>query len=109
MKRGVEDLHVAERQLDYIRFFLEVMRYEIEVSDWGPDFDGKDGNLDRWRWAVLDADRDTKVTLGMYPTEDVVGCDVPFMVGNQPTLSGAWIAGLTWVEGQRKPALSVVV
>lgn len=67
-------------------------RVDVIVSDWGPEH----GEM-RWRWTIWDAD----------PSADdraqettIVGYDVPFMLGNAPTRTGAFDAAMGWISAQ---------
>lgn len=82
------------------------LRYEIKVVDWGPDFTGEDGVLPRWRWVVLDADREVREVL-QQDTGGIGGDDAPFMIGNSPSQREAWLAALSWIERQENPVLVV--
>lgn len=80
-------------------------RYLIRVSDWGPDFDGQDGTLHRFRWAVLDADAELHAFLG--GDTDEVGLTLPYMLGNAPTQQAAYWSALAWVEARSYPHVVV--
>lgn len=82
------------------------LRYEIKVVDWGPDFTGEGGVLPRWRWVVLDADREVREAF-QQDTGGIGGDDAPFMIGNSPTQREAWLAALSWIEHQENPVLAV--
>lgn len=87
------------------------LRYEVVLDDWGPDFTGEGGSLPRWRWIVLDADRDLRQILGE-TSEDSMGTDEhPFMLGNENSAMLALFSALEWVENERHPmhAISPVV
>jgi hypothetical protein len=73
-------------------------RYEISLTDWGPDFTGEDDTLHRWRWVVKEA------------LDLPVGLEV-LMLGNEPRAVSAVLAALEWVEQQQHPqkTTSVIV
>lgn len=80
-------------------------RYEVTVTDWGPDFTGFDGTLPRWRWVITDADHSVKHTLsGSLGTPNP-----PLMLGNAFTASEAHLAAMAWVERERHPLIEAVL
>lgn len=99
-----EVLHFARHWNDLVLLREEHPRYSIKVIDWGPEFTGLDGTLHRYRWLVEDADKETK---DRDSGEEIVGVTVPFMIGNEPTRLGAWLAALGWIEKQEHPMLVV--
>lgn len=82
-------------------------RYEVRLADWGPDFTGEDGTLPRWRWVVLDADREVKALLGTTPETGTEAA--PFMLGNAPTPLAAMAQAMRWIEAQGVPQMRVVI
>ena len=64
----------------------------LEITDWGPDFTGKDGTLPRWRWVMFN---------------DFGGIEHRvLMLGNAPTMEAAqsaaegWAAKEGWIISQ---------
>lgn len=83
-------------------------RYQISVTDWGPDFTGEDGTLPRWRWVVQKADAHMEAVLnGDYHLDEATGVMRPMfessvlMLGNEPHPDSAVLAALEWVEQQQ--------
>lgn len=98
-------------------------RYKIRIADWGPDFDGANGTLHRWRWAVVDADHGLRSLLRMNhedpdlgPVTDRVAMKMAaddevmekiFMIGNSSTKEEALFAAIAWIERQENPAIII--
>jgi hypothetical protein len=83
-------------------------RFEIRISDWGPDFTGEDDILPRWRWIVRDAEIEFK-RRGLDPNlKGPVYEDGVHMIGNSPTKLEAYVAAVQWIEAQQHPAVVVV-
>ncbi len=76
------------------------IRYEIELSDWGPE----QGEM-RWRWVAWDADRYLTVILD--PDVDAIGREIPAMLGNAPTKVMALRDANLWVMDQGQTAVVV--
>jgi hypothetical protein len=82
----------------------DVPRYEITVTDWGPDFTGVSGVLPRWRWTVFNADWRVIEEKRSDRTEPQVGHpSTPYMLGNDGTAADAWMSALKWIEEQNHP------
>lgn len=91
-------------------------RYEIAITDWGPDFTGEDGTLPRWRWVVRKADDAMEkalngtyewdpATMRMEPPE----ADDVLMLGNVSEQDEAMFAALAWIEERANPPVRLVV
>lgn len=88
----------------------DTLRYQISVTDWGPDFTGEDGTLPRWRWVVRNADAALKAAVnGTYELDPDTGQMVPpeaddvLMLGNTREMDDAMFAALEWIEEQGTP------
>lgn len=84
-------------------------RYEVRLSDWGPEFTGADGALPRWRWTVVDADRDLRIALGLKTEGDLGTTKTPYMLGNEHTALDAVLAAMQWMESNAHPLQFVYV
>lgn len=85
-------------------------RYQISITDWGPDFTGEDGTLPRWRWVIRNADAALKAAVnGTYELDEETGQMVPpeaddvLMLGNAPEQDEAMFDALAWIEHQETP------
>lgn len=88
----------------------DTLRYQISVTDWGPDFTGEDGTLPRWRWVVRNADAALKAAVnGTYELDPDTGQMVPpeaddvLMLGNAREMDDAVFAAFAWIEQQETP------
>jgi hypothetical protein len=70
------------------------IRFEVQVVDFGPDHPEQAG---RYRWNVWDADRHAVILVRDASYIEVIGVDVPYMVGNDATSDDARRAAVKWV------------
>lgn len=83
---------ICETQLNSLR--QHGLRYEIRVRDWGPGH-----GVERWRWAIFDADSLMEFTVDPQPATVVA----PFEDGNAATRIDAEMQALAAIERIQHP------